>query len=172
MHRALLVAFAMLIAAVAPSMPSAFAQAPTDKPASQPQTPAAGQVEAEQTTGIEPQGYTYNPQGRRDPFVSLVRRGAEAAGSAPTTRPPGLAGLATSEVSLRGTLKGRDGFVAMLLGVDNKTYLARVGDRLLDGTIRSITADALVILQRVKDPLSLDAEREVRKVLRQTEEAK
>jgi Tfp pilus assembly protein PilP len=169
MRRALLVTVAVLMASLAPSIGPAFAQAPTDKPASQPAVP---QVKPEQTTGVEPQGYTYNPQGRRDPFISLVRRGADAAGSAPATRPPGLPGLATSEVSLRGIIKGRDGFVAMLQGVDNKTYLARVGDRLLDGTIRTITADALIVLQRVNDPLSLDAEREVRKVLRQTEEAK
>jgi hypothetical protein len=60
----------------------------------------------------------------------------------------------------------------MLEGVDRKTYLVRVGDRLLDGTVRTITADAVVILQRVNDPLSVDTEREVRKGLRPTEEAK
>jgi Tfp pilus assembly protein PilP len=121
---------------------------------------------------LEPKGYTYNPEGRRDPFVSLVRRGAASPGSAPATRPAGLAGLSASEVSLRGTVKGRDGFVAMLQGADKKTYLARPGDKLLDGTIRSITADTLIIVQSVNDPLSLEKEREVRKVLRQTEEAK
>jgi Tfp pilus assembly protein PilP len=148
----------------------AIAQAPattTAPPATQP-----GQAAPTGTTAIEPQGYTYDPQGRRDPFVSLLRRGADVQGSAPATRPAGLAGLATSEVSLRGTIKGRDGFVAMLEGVDRKTYLVRVGDRLLDGTVRTITADAVVILQRVNDPLSVDTEREVRKGLRPTEEAK
>jgi len=47
-----------------------------------------------------------------------------------------------------------------------------VGDKLSDGTIRSISKDSLVILQHVNDPLSLEKEREVRKLLRQTEEAK
>jgi hypothetical protein len=47
-----------------------------------------------------------------------------------------------------------------------------VGDKLLDGSIRSITADAMVILQQVNDPLTLEKQREVRKLLRQTEEAK
>ena len=64
------------------------------------------------------------------------------------------------------------GFVGILQGVDNKTYIVRVGDKLLDGTIRTITADAMVILQQVNDPLSLEKQREVRKLLRQTEEAK
>jgi hypothetical protein len=48
----------------------------------------------------------------------------------------------------------------------------RTGDRLLDGTVRAITQSAVVILQQVNDPLSLEKQREVRKVLRQTEEAK
>ena len=46
------------------------------------------------------------------------------------------------------------------------------GTGCLDGTIRSIIADAMVILQQVNDPLSLEKQREVRKTLRQTEEAK
>jgi hypothetical protein len=122
-------------------------------------------------SAVEPQGYTYDPQGRRDPFISLVRRGTEVAAAPGATRPPGLAGLAASEVSLRGTIRGRQGFVAMLEGVDKKSYLARPGDKLLDGTVRTVTADAMVILQQVNDPLSLQKEREVRKPLRQTEEA-
>jgi Tfp pilus assembly protein PilP len=148
----------------------AVAQAPAS-PSTPPAAAAAAQRPA-QSVALEPQGYTYSPDGRRDPFVSLMRRGAEVGGSTPATRPAGLAGLTSGEVSLRGTLKGRDGFVGMLQGADNKTYLVRPGDRLLDGTVRSITADAVVIVQKVNDPLSLETEREVRKVLRQTEEAK
>jgi hypothetical protein len=56
--------------------------------------------------------------------------------------------------------------------VDNKTYIAHAGDKLADGSIRSITADAMVILQQVNDPLSLGKQQEVRKLLRQTEEGK
>jgi type IV pilus assembly protein PilP len=156
---------------------ASYAQAGAAAPPSNPpaQAPAANQPTPEAPaapSALQPSGYTYNPEGRRDPFVSLVRRGAESPGTAPAARPAGLAGLTAGEVSLRGTLKGRDGFVAMLQGADNKTYLVRAGDRLLDGTIRTITPDAVVILQRVSDPLSVETEREVRKVLRQTEEAK
>jgi hypothetical protein len=149
---------------------STLAQAPATATGSTGTAQAQGQPA--QSTAVEPRGYDYEPQGRRDPFVSLIRRGAEVQGSAPAARPAGLAGLSTGEVSLRGTIKGRDGFVAMLQGADNKTYLVRVGDRLLDGTVRTITADAVVILQRVDDPLSVDTVREVRKVLRQAGEAK
>jgi Tfp pilus assembly protein PilP len=120
---------------------------------------------------IEPQGFTYNAEGRRDPFVSLTRRGSDdRANNGP--RASGLAGMASSEVILKGTLISHGGYVGILQGLDNKSYIVRVGDKLSDGAIRSISADAMVILQQVKDPLSLEKEREVRKLLRQTEEAK
>ncbi len=114
----------------------------------------------------EPAGFTYNSEGRRDPFVSLVGQGT---GASTGVRPAGLAGLAVAEVTLRGTLAGRDGFVAMVRGVDQQTYIVRAGDTLLDGVVQSISLDDMVIMQEVNDPLSLESQREVRKLLRQTE---
>jgi type IV pilus assembly protein PilP len=137
-----------------------------------PATAATAQAApAEQKSdAIDPQGFTYNPEGRRDPFVNLVLRGVD---SAPTgKRIAGLAGLGTAEVSLRGTLRSQGAFVGILEGADNKTYIVRAGDRLADGSIRTITADSMVIVQQVTDPLSLQKEQEVRKLLRQTEEGK
>jgi Tfp pilus assembly protein PilP len=150
----------------------ASAQAPKAAPGTPaaPATPAAGKaVTVEQTANaVEPQGYTYNPEGSRDPFVSLLRRGASS-----RPRGTGLLGLGTAEVSLRGTLISRGAFVGILQGADTKNYIVRVGDQLSDGTIRDISADSMVILQQVNDPLSLEKQREVRKLLRQTmEEAK
>ena len=80
--------------------------------------------------------------------------------------------IETGEVTLKGTMLSPGGFVGMLQGSDGKTYIVRPGDRLLDGTIRSIAQDSLLITQHIDDPLSLEKEREVRKVLRQTQEAK
>lgn len=102
----------------------------------------------------------------------MVRRGAATLGSTLGARPAGLAGLGAAEVTLRGTIQSQTGYVGILQGADSKTYIVRPGDKLLDGTIRSITQNALVILQQVNDPLSLEKQREVRKVLRQTDEAK
>jgi Tfp pilus assembly protein PilP len=155
-------------AAQAPSQPSPAPQAPASAgPA--PQGPARQGGPAPSPT--EPAGFTYNPEGRRDPFVSLLRRGT--ATRAGTTgigeRPPGLAGLEVAEVTLRGTVRSRDGFVAILQGVDQKTYIVRAGDKLFDGTVRTISQNDMVIVQQVNDPLSLEKQREVRKVLRQAE---
>ena len=50
--------------------------------------------------------------------------------------------------------------------------LVLAGAKLLDGTVQSITPRAVVILQQVSDPLSLQKQREVRKLLRTQEEGK
>jgi Tfp pilus assembly protein PilP len=144
----------------------AAAQSTTPQPAAPQAAPAS--------TGpqLEPQGYTYNPDGRRDPFVSLLRRGADTQKPTIGSRAAGLTGLETGEVTLKGTVASQGGFVGILQGSDQKTYIVKAGDKLLDGTIRTINQDSMVITQQVNDPLSLEKQREVRKVLRQTEEAK
>jgi hypothetical protein len=48
----------------------------------------------------------------------------------------------------------------------------RVNDRFLDGFVRAITADTLVLIQDVNDPLSVTKQREVRKTLRAAVEQK
>jgi Tfp pilus assembly protein PilP len=135
--------------------------------------PAAAPADAKPTAAsdqlIAPSGFAYKPEGRRDPFVSLLRRGTDARASASGSRPAGLAGLGVAEVTLRGTLQGREGYVAILQGADQKTYIVRAGDRLFDGTVRAISQKDMVIVQQVNDPLSLEKQREVRKVLRQVE---
>ena len=142
-------------------------QAPAGAPAAQPVAKAmAAEAKAD---AVEAQGFTYNPEGRRDPFVSLLRRGVD---SSQTKRVAGLSGLGTAEVSLRGVVLTQGDFVGIVQGVDSKTYIVRTGDKLSDGAVRAITADSMVILQQVNDPLSLEKVHEVRKVLRHTEEGK
>jgi predicted ATPase len=46
------------------------------------------------------------------------------------------------------------------------------GDKFLDGTIRSITPQGLIVVQEVTDPLSLVKQREIRKLLRSLESVK
>ena len=148
--------------AAAPAAPAA--------PGVTPAAPATAQPPVEAPAPIETKGFTYVPEGRRDPFVSLVRRGTDTAAEAVGPRRPGLPGLAVGEVTLKGTMQSRGGYLGLLRGADAKTYIIRPGDRLLDGAVQAVTADAVVILQQIDDPLSTQKEREVRKTLRQTEE--
>jgi Tfp pilus assembly protein PilP len=157
-------------AAPAPAAPAApAAKAGTVTPVA----PAGAPAPATATSALEAHGFTYNPEGRRDPFVNLLRRGTGVDTSAHTgARPAGIKGLGAGEVTLKGTLASQGSYVAILQGVDSRTYVVHPGEKLYDGTVRSITADALVIIQQVNDPLSKETQREVRKTLRQTEEAR
>jgi hypothetical protein len=113
----------------------------------------------------EGQGYTYDPAGRRDPFVSLLRRGADPRTSG--SRPAGVPGLMIGEVTVKGIVKDRSGFIAMIQGPDTKqTFIIRPGEKLLDGTVKAITADAVVFSQDVNDPLSMVKQKEIRKTVR------
>ncbi len=114
-----------------------------------------------------PGGYTYNPEGRRDPFISLTQRGADPRSTA--NRPPGLPGVLIGEVTVKGILKDPSGYIAMIEAPDKKTYIVRSGQKLMDGSIKSITADTVVFSQDVSDPLSLVKQREVRKGVRTTD---
>ena len=152
----------------APAEKPAASEPAADAPAPVVATPA----DAAASPALQARGFAYNPEGRRDPFVNLLRRGTGVDQSSLGPRPSGLKGLGTGEVTLKGTMASKGAYVAILQGSDARTYVVHQGEKLLDGTVRSITADSLVILQQVNDPLSKETQREVRKVLRQTEEAK
>jgi len=74
--------------------------------------------------------------------------------------------MTTFDLMVRGVLQSRGSYVAIVSGPDGKTYRARVNDRLLDGVIRSVTPQGIIIMQEVNDPLSLVKQREVRKAIR------
>lgn len=135
----------------------------------QPQTAPA--PPAAQAQSVEPEGtraaelpYSYNPEGRRDPFLSLLGRGNEPL--AMGARPPGIAGLLIAEVTVKGTLRDQSGFIALVQSPENKTYMIRTGDRLLDGSVKAIGQDKVIFSQDVTDPLSLVKQREVPKAVR------
>ena len=117
-----------------------------------------------------PESYTYRPEGRRDPFLSLVGTGTDT--RVTSRKGEGPSGMTVGEISVRGVMQSRGALVAMIQGPDNKTYLVHPGDKLLDGTIKTITPQGLVVIQEVNDPLSLVKQREVRKLLKGLEDAK
>lgn len=121
-----------------------------------------------------PPNFQYDAEGRRDPFLDLMNRGTDAVrGANPSARrPDGVPGLETNSIVVRGVMQSRGAWLAMVAGADGKVHTVRAGDKLFDGVIRTITAQAVVILQEVNDPLSLDKQREVRKFLRGGEEVK
>jgi type IV pilus assembly protein PilP len=154
---------AVLVLMQAPSQ----AQTPS-APAGQAAAPMSPQPQA--APAVPPDPYSYNPDGRRDPFLSLLGAGAEKGPQA--KRGDGVAGMTVAEISVRGILQSRGTLIAMVQGPDNRTYMLRQGDRLADGAVQEVTTDGLVIMQEVNDPLSLVKQRMVRKPLRAQEDVK
>jgi Tfp pilus assembly protein PilP len=128
--------------------------------------PAAVQPPPRDAAPTPAANYTYEPDGRRDPFVSLVNRGSDSGTASTRIRPEGVGGILVDEVVVRGIVQSRGGYVAMIGSPSGRTYSIRPGDRLLDGSVRAITPQAVVLMQEVNDPLSLAKQREVRKFLR------
>lgn len=106
--------------------------------------------------------YRYDPQGRRDPFRSLI---GPAPKLEPGQRPPGTRGFLIDEMRLQGIFTTRHGLNAMVSGPDNKGHLLRVGDKVLDGEVIRITKTAVVFRQEVNDPTRIERYREVVKDL-------
>jgi Tfp pilus assembly protein PilP len=144
------------------SPPSPAVGASPAQPAAQPPAkPAPPQEES----------FAYESGGRRDPFVNLLGTGSEPR-QASGRRGDGSAGLSVAEITVSGIVQTRGSLVAMVQGPDKKTYLVHTGDKFLDGTVKTITPQGLIIVQEVKDPLSLVKQREIRKQLRSLEDAK
>ena len=141
-------ALAMLVIAL-----PAGAQTPAKKTAAA-DAPAATAPPAKKVDlPTPPPNYEYAPQGRRDPFVSLINRGNDGkdTGAATAKRADGVPGMLTGELTVRGILQTRGAWVAMVSGPDGKVYTVRAGDRLADGVIRAVNATTVVVLQEVND---------------------
>ena len=166
-----LLAAAMVLAA-------AMAGAQTPAPAPSPEGPtttlpaAADTVKSiiDEELAPSPGGYVYSSQGRRDPFVSLLRPIGPDQG--PAKRRPGMEGFLIQEVALKGIVKDRTGYIAILLGTDGKSYFVKNGQRLYDGVVTAIDASSVTFRQEITDPLSTVKSRDVRKTLYPSEEGR
>lgn len=127
------------------------------------------QIKKEQEE-VDTGGYfSYNPEGRRDPFVSAVE---EFWYKKKGPRPKGIAGMLISEIDLVGITKDPSGNIAFFSGSDNKGYFLRVGDEVYNGKLLKIDAKsgAVTFRQQMDDPRLIKPHRDVIKRLRPLEE--
>jgi Tfp pilus assembly protein PilP len=171
--------FALSLLIVIAAMATLFAQAPGKRTA--PAAPATSAASTATTATQNPEqsmqqslqeileepsapdAYHYDPQGRRDPFQSLI---GPAPRLLPGQRPPGPPGFLIDEIKIQGVVKTRQqGLIAMINGPDNKGYLMKIGDKVLDGEVIRITGNSIVFRQEVNDPTRIERFREVVKEL-------
>ena len=142
-----------------------LAQAPpkaTPEPATPIDTSTVERILRGEEAVEQGQGFTYDPAGRRDPFRSLLGgRPPEELGG----RPPGLPGMGVEEVRLLGVMKLPEGYVAMVQGTDNLSYMIRPGTALYDGTVERIEPGRVIFKMPVADPRSLKPYREIVRTL-------
>lgn len=174
--------FTLSLTIIAAAIAVAVAQTPAPKPGGATSTATTATsgttgstVTASTTGGIQqtlqeileepsgPESYHYDPQGRRDPFQSLI---GPAPKIAPGQRPPGPPGFLIDEIKLQGVVRTKQqGLIGMINGPDNRSYLLKVGDKVLDGEVIRITPSSVVFRQEVNDPTRIERFREVVKDL-------
>jgi len=110
------------------------------------------------------EGYSYDPAGRRDPFISLLQR--TQLKEAPQQRPEGIPGLLIDEIEVKGIFRMQGRTFAQVQSSDkDKSYLIQEGDQLYDGEVVSIAPGEVTFKQVVNDPSVIKPFREVVKKL-------
>jgi hypothetical protein len=104
------------------------------------------------------------PQGRRDPFITLV--GKQTGGGGPTVNlPPGKGGLQVSTLILQGIVSGPNGMIAVVANPQKSVYFLHVGDELFDGRVDKIEIGSVLFHEVGKDAFGKPIEREVTRKL-------
>lgn len=122
-------------------------------------------VQASEEAAATGTGITYDPEGRRDPFVSPselmeFQDIGQCEGE-------GIACWLITEVSVVGVMARRSGSVALVTGPDGYGAALKAGDELYDGEVLKIDASRGIVTfrQRVNDPTRIKPYRDIEKTL-------
>lgn len=115
-----------------------------------------------------PSAETYDPSGRRDPFVAIIEI-LQDRKEDPNLPPLQRVGL--TEINLVGVAWGGYGYTAMVQTPDGKGYAIRRGTRMgpNNGVVTSITERGMVVVERFTDIYGKKQEREFVRLLHQKE---
>jgi type IV pilus assembly protein PilP len=113
---------------------------------------------------LEFSGVSYDPSGRRDPFLPMFQSGQQV--ELDSSLPP-LQRVGLTELSLIGVLWGNYGYTAMVQTPDGKGYSIRRGTRIgpNNGVVSSITERGFIVQERFTDVYGNKQEREYVKLL-------
>jgi len=133
-----------------PEMTSPLGEGMTSRPETT-QTPIGGSL-------------SYDPSGRRDPFLPIVENSQLGPGD--VALPP-LQRVGLTELNLIGIVWGTYGYTAMVQAPDGKGYSLRRGTRVgpNNGVVSSITERGIIVQERFTDVYGNKQEREYVKLL-------
>jgi type IV pilus assembly protein PilP len=120
---------------------------------------------------VEPvRAHTYDPSGRRDPFVPVLQQAG--VGSIDSALPP-LQRVGLTEINLIAVLWGAYGNAAMVQTPDGNGYTVRRGTRIgpNNGMVTAVTDKGIVVQERFTDVYGSKQEREYVKLLHPKEGA-
>lgn len=112
-----------------------------------PAAEASPDLESLLESAVDTDSYTYDPQGRRDPFRSLIGRTRVLRDGTAA----GVSSFLVEEIDVQGVLRTREGYIAMITGPDNNGYSLRVGDKVFDGEVVRITPSSVVFRQETRE---------------------
>lgn len=120
--------------------------------------------QSKDSLSLEFSGASYDPSGRRDPFLPMIQLGQQVELDA--SLPP-LQRVGLTELSLIGVLWGNYGYTAMVQTPDGKGYSIRRGTRIgpNNGVVSSITERGIIVQERFTDVYGNKQEREYVKLL-------
>jgi hypothetical protein len=176
---------ALILPAVAASVPNPSASKPDAKPTGQTvRSPKAGAGDA--TTKPDPvkeaasktkaqasadSGAKFEPTDRRDPFLNplLVSKSAKNIEDEEESRgqpPPGIAGMYIAQVKLQGISSREGSKLAVFRGSDNRAYFLQEGDKLFDGFVKNIGSDSVLLVREARLKSGKTLSQEITKRLR------
>ena len=116
---------------------------------------------------ILPGEFSYNPEGRRDPFWNLlqgksVKENREAI--------EGIAGLMIDELELEGIVFANGVYKALLKGPDTRPYVVEIGDKVYDGEVVAMDRNSASFKKSLTVALGGQKDRIIIKTLNPEEE--
>jgi type IV pilus assembly protein PilP len=132
------------------------AAAPAPAPAVAAPVPQPGGAVAGQNVAVGRGDYVYLPEGRRDPFLAMLREAGAGAGTGPGTveiNLPPLQRTTVAELTVIGIVWGGFGYMAMVQTPDGKGYAVQRGVRIgnNNGIVSAITEKAVIVEERFTD---------------------
>jgi len=117
--------------------------------------PGGGGIAGELVVPVGREGYVYLPEGRRDPFLMIIREAgaADMAKKSEDVNLPPLQRVSVSELSVIGIVWGGFGYMAMVQTPDGKGYAVQRGAKIgnNNGIVSAITEKAVIVEERFTD---------------------